>query len=236
MFVASCCARIFAADFGRGGGIVVPHSLAFYFFHRAAGGGHERNNFFFALTCASSKEADAIANAIALATRAWHLRRAGATRHSLDQPASPLRLERLCSGASMHMDVSLACTSLCLCVETVIRAQHSHPSVIYEHKLKITIDASCTPALTSCTRVGRVRACVCACACTCLGVRVCACAHLRCVVLVLRTRPSVRKRQNAWRARGRAAGGLRGGHGGRVRGGQEESNSRHHTRDTYTPQ
>jgi len=63
-----------------------------------------------ALTCASSKEADAIANA-----RAWHLRRAGATRHSLDQPASPLRLERLCSGASMHMDVSLACTSLCVC-------------------------------------------------------------------------------------------------------------------------
>ncbi len=62
------------------------------------------------LTCASSKEADAIANA-----RAWHLRRAGATRHTLDQPASPLRLERLCSGASMHMDVSMACTSLCLC-------------------------------------------------------------------------------------------------------------------------
>ena len=141
-----------------------PSEKAFVLFHPK----RRKTKLSSALTCASSKEAYAIANA-----RAWHLRRAGATRHTLDQPASPLRLERLCSGASMHMDVSLACTSLCLCVETVIRAQHSHPSVIYEHKLKITIDASCTPALTSCTRVGRVRACVCACACTCLGVRVC---------------------------------------------------------------
>ena len=83
-----------------------PSEKAFVLFHPK----RRKTKLSSALTCASSKEADSIANA-----RAWHLRRAGATRHSLDQPASPLRLERLCSGASMHMDVSLACTSLCVC-------------------------------------------------------------------------------------------------------------------------
>jgi len=129
---------------------------------------------FFSLTYASSKEADANANA-----RAWHLRRAGATRHSLDQPASPLRLERLCSGASMHMDVSSGMHKFMSCVETVIRAHHSHPSVIYEHKLKVTIDASCTPALTSSMHARGTRACVRVCMCMYMSVCACVCVRTR---------------------------------------------------------
>jgi hypothetical protein len=54
-------------------------------------------------------------------------------------------------------------------------------------------------------------------------VYACVCMRTRALRGVgLQTRPSVRKRQSAWRARGKAAGGLRGRHRGRASGGKEE--------------
>ena len=85
-------------------------------------------------------------------------------------------------------------------------------------------------------RAWGVRARVCVCMCMYMYVYACVCVRtceLRGVGL--QTRPSVRKRQNAWRARGRAAGILRGEYRGRARGGQEETNSRPLTRDTTPP-